>query len=193
MKGAPERIVARCSHVAVYNQNGGVAGEEEMTEEWRERFRLANENLGGKGERVLGFAYLFLDEERFPEGFPFAVEDEKPNFPMDNLIFCGLISMIDPPRPTVPAVTHTKFNFKFPLKIYFLQAVRTCQEAGIRVVMVTGKRNFLFFFRASLNAFFFEYQETIQSLQKQLPSKWESSPWTPEKTLQRKRESPLMT
>ena len=120
MKGAPERIVARCSHVAVYNQNGGVAGEEEMTEEWRERFRLANENLGGKGERVLGFAYLLLDEERFPEGFPFAVEEEKPNFPMDNLIFCGLISMIDPPRPTVPAVTH-KIQFQISIKFIFFR------------------------------------------------------------------------
>ena len=39
---------------------------------------------------------------------------------MDNLTFCGLISLIDPPRPTVPG------------------AVRKCKEAGIRVVMVTG-------------------------------------------------------
>src|SRR5690242_20223123 len=42
------------------------------------------------------------------------------NFPMEGFTFLGLVSLIDPPRPTVPA------------------AVAKCRDAGIKVIMVTG-------------------------------------------------------
>ena len=70
------------------------------------------------GERVLGFADLYLSKNSFPEGFQFDVENL--NFPMENLRFVGLVSLIDPPRLEVP------------------DAVEKCRNAGIRVVMVTG-------------------------------------------------------
>merc|ERR1719356_891550 len=74
--------------------------------------------LGGLGERVLGFAHMFLDEYNFPNGYPFDAEDV--NFPLEGLRFVGLMSMIDPPRAAVP------------------DAVAKCRSAGIKVIMVTG-------------------------------------------------------
>ena len=74
--------------------------------------------LGGLGERVLGFCDFRLDATQFPRGFKFNVEEV--NFPVDGLRFVGLMSMIDPPRAAVP------------------DAVAKCRSAGIKVVMVTG-------------------------------------------------------
>jgi len=49
MKGAPERIVDRCSTILIDGK------EEEMTADWRDAFNQAYLELGGLGERVLGF------------------------------------------------------------------------------------------------------------------------------------------
>jgi sodium/potassium-transporting ATPase subunit alpha len=48
MKGAPERILDRCSTIL---SNGR---DEPMDEKWRENFESAYLELGGLGERVLG-------------------------------------------------------------------------------------------------------------------------------------------
>ena len=112
MKGAPERILERCSTILV---NGEV---KDMTEEWKESFNNAYLELGGLGERVLGFCDFDLPTEKFPQGFPF--DGDEINFPIDGLRFCGLMSMIDPPRAAVP------------------DAVAKCRSAGIKVIMVTG-------------------------------------------------------
>ena len=112
MKGAPERILERCSHIAV-------DGEDLLLDSnWAEKFNKAYMELGGLGERVLGFCDLRLPEDKFPEGFPFDPED--PTFPLKGLRFVGLMSMIDPPRAAVP------------------DAVAKCRSAGIKVIMVTG-------------------------------------------------------
>jgi len=111
MKGAPEKIAALCEHVWINGQKVGI-----NINEIEER----NLELGGRGERVLAFAELELPVDKFPLGFAFDTENKVPNFPITNLTFCGLISLIDPPRPGVP------------------EAVLTCQEAGIKVIMVTG-------------------------------------------------------
>merc|ERR1712227_856434 len=112
MKGAPERILDRCSQILI---NGK---EEELNDQRKQEFETAYETLGGLGERVLGFCSLTLDEARYPYGYQFDTEAE--NFPMHNLTFVGLISMIDPPRAAVPG------------------AVEKCRSAGIKVIMVTG-------------------------------------------------------
>ena len=49
MKGAPERIMDRCSTIIVNGE------EKEVTDEWKEAFNNAYMELGGLGERVLGF------------------------------------------------------------------------------------------------------------------------------------------
>jgi len=62
MKGAPERIVFRCKTILVNGE------EEQLNDDWLEKFKTANENLGGMGERVLGFADLWLDADQYPKG-----------------------------------------------------------------------------------------------------------------------------
>lgn len=56
--------------------------------------------LGSLGERVLGFCDLRLSPEQFQKDYPF--DAEQVNFPVENLRFLGLMSMIDPPRAAVP-------------------------------------------------------------------------------------------
>jgi len=112
MKGAPERILERCSTIMV----DGV--EHPINQEWIDAFNKAYMLLGGMGERVLGFCEYVLPEKMFPRGFPFDADEL--NFPLDGLRFVGLISMIDPPRAGVP------------------DAVMKCRSAGIKVIMVTG-------------------------------------------------------
>jgi sodium/potassium-transporting ATPase subunit alpha len=48
------------------------------------------------GERVFGFCELRLPPSQFPYGFPFDTDDI--NFPVKNLCFLGMISLVDPPR-----------------------------------------------------------------------------------------------
>lgn len=115
MKGAPERILERCSTMLINGQS--VAIDQQL----RDQFNEAYLELGGLGERVIGFCDLELPADRFPNGFKFNGESEADvNFPLNNLRFVGLISMIDPPRAAVP------------------DAVAKCRSAGIKVIMVTG-------------------------------------------------------
>lgn len=52
MKGAPERVLERCSSILIKGQ------ELPLDEQWREAFQTAYLSLGGLGERVLGEASL---------------------------------------------------------------------------------------------------------------------------------------
>ena len=112
MKGAPERILARCATIVINGE------DMVLTEEWKDEFNNAYLELGGLGERVLGFCDFLLPVAQYPEGYPFDCDDV--NFPIENLRFVGLMSMIDPPRAAVP------------------DAVAKCRSAGIKVIMVTG-------------------------------------------------------
>ena len=69
-----------------------------------------NDSMAKDGLRVLAITYRPLD---FLEGF--TVENTE-----KDLIFLGLVGMMDPPRPEVP------------------KAIEMCHKAGIRVVMITG-------------------------------------------------------
>ena len=80
---------------------------EPMSETWKKRIVAASEELASKGMRVLGVAFRTLDS--------FA-----PNTLEHDLIFVGMVGMIDPPRPEVRA------------------AVEQARAAGIRPVMITG-------------------------------------------------------
>lgn len=69
MKGAPERILDRCSTILIKDS------EVPLDEEMKEAFERAYLELGGMGERVLGFCHFYLPAEEFPPGFEF-VSDE---------------------------------------------------------------------------------------------------------------------
>lgn len=112
MKGAPERILERCSTIFIHGE------EKPLDDEMREAFNNAYLELGGLGERVLGFCDYMLPSDKFPVGYPF--DADSCNFPVHGLRFVGLMSMIDPPRAAVP------------------DAVAKCRSAGIKVIMVTG-------------------------------------------------------
>ncbi|XP_036614136.1 sodium/potassium-transporting ATPase subunit alpha-2-like isoform X1 [Trichosurus vulpecula] len=111
MKGAPERILNCCSTILI---NGT---EYPLDEDSQKDFQDAYLELGGLGERVLGFCYLDLPE---PYTGDFQFDSDNVNFPLTELCFVGLISMYDPPRAAVP------------------DAVGKCRSAGIKVIMVTG-------------------------------------------------------
>ncbi|WP_019423695.1 calcium-translocating P-type ATPase, SERCA-type [Paenibacillus sp. OSY-SE] len=104
-KGAPDVLLERCSHIFIH---GTVVP---MTSEHRHDIAAANKEMAIKALRVLALAYQ--DAERLPEELTTeAVEQE--------LVFSGLVGMIDPPREEVK------------------EAVRICKMAGIRPVMITG-------------------------------------------------------
>ncbi|XP_077287532.1 sodium/potassium-transporting ATPase subunit alpha-like [Arctopsyche grandis] len=112
MKGAPEKILEKCSTIYIDGK------EQILNQEMKDAFNEAYLELGGLGERVLGFCDFVLPDDKYPIGCRF--DSDNPNFPIENFRFVGLMSMIDPPRAAVP------------------DAVSKCRSAGIKVVMVTG-------------------------------------------------------
>jgi len=104
VKGAPEIVLEKCTKIFV---NGKVR---KITEEDRTKILEVNEALAMQALRNLGFAFKELPES-------VTVFDEKIE---RDLIFMGLMGMIDPPREEVK------------------NAICLCKKAGIDVVMVTG-------------------------------------------------------
>lgn len=103
IKGAPDVLLARCTSV---EQNGEVLP---LTDEIRSAIVDQNRDFSSQGLRVLAFAKKVLSENR-----TLTLEDE------NDLIFTGLIAMMDPPR------------------VESAPAVADCRRAGIRPVMITG-------------------------------------------------------
>ncbi|NXD88759.1 AT1A2 ATPase, partial [Halcyon senegalensis] len=89
MKGAPERILDRCSRILLQGQ---------------EERGCPGVPVGARAPSPLchppGFCHLYLPPEKFPRGYRFDADEL--NFPTSDLCFVGLMSMIDPPRAAVP-------------------------------------------------------------------------------------------
>ena len=101
-KGAPDAIIRRASHAL---QHGEVVP---MTDELRQRLLDQNEAFAAQALRVLGFACKEYESEA-------AIDMRE-----ENLIYVGLMCMIDPPREEVKA------------------SIAQCHGAGINVKMITG-------------------------------------------------------
>ena len=110
MKGAPEVILKKCDR---YLLDGKLW---DVDEEFNERAQEAYGYFARRGQRVLGFAIQAFKGPANPAQF----EVKKGNFPLDGLIFIGMMALMDPPRPEVPS------------------AIVNCRAAGIKVYMVTG-------------------------------------------------------
>jgi Ca2+-transporting ATPase len=106
VKGAPEILLELSTR---YLKEGK---EEQLTEEAKKSILNANEAMTSKALRVLGIAYRKIG--KVPQGRLTAVEIER------DLVFTGLVGMIDPPRPEAK------------------EAIQKCKTAGIKVVMITG-------------------------------------------------------
>ncbi|TFG30972.1 cation-translocating P-type ATPase [Candidatus Thorarchaeota archaeon] len=104
-KGAPEVLLPLCTRIF---ENGQVIP---LTDEMRASIVGINAGLAENALRVLSFAYRPLDEE---------IPDWEPEKTERDLIFVGLIGMMDPPRNEVS------------------DAIRICKVAGIRPIMITG-------------------------------------------------------
>lgn len=129
LKGAPDRVVKRCSTMLVDGEPMPI--DDEIVEE----FAAANDRFAKMGERVLGFSSINLDPHQFSKSPCYEFDTagwkiwgEKPGgdvnspgwFPMWDLTLIGLVSLNDPPRHMVDI------------------SVKKCKLAGIKVIMVTG-------------------------------------------------------
>jgi len=114
VKGAPESILERCSHVIL-----GAKGKKAAMS--KKQASLLNEELqeyAGRGLRVIALASVdnvsgnpLLSSAKTSEEY---VQLEQ------NMTLIGLVGMLDPPRPEVAA------------------SIRKCRSAGIRVIVITG-------------------------------------------------------
>ncbi len=104
-KGATEALIELSTHCY---RNGKV---EPITEEYKRTVAAVTKQFSDRALRVLAAAYRVYDSE------PASYEAEDLE---NNLIFIGMLGMIDPCRPEV------------------YDAIRQCREAGIRPIMITG-------------------------------------------------------
>jgi len=110
VKGAPELLLSLSKKIVLDNK------VYELTEEKKRKVLKEAEEMGKDALRVLGFAYKEISEKvalkMMEDGMSEKVESD--------LIFIGIVGMIDPPREEAK------------------DAVKLCKQAGIKVVIATG-------------------------------------------------------
>ena len=100
-KGATDQLIKKCNRISINDEI------REITQNDIDRILEQNEEFSKQAYRVLGFAYRTTDE-------PKSMDLEQ------DLIFVGMVAMIDPPREEAK------------------EAIEVCHKAGIRVMMITG-------------------------------------------------------
>ncbi len=109
-KGAPDVLLARCA----YEQVGEDGRLRQLSSERQAALLTEVEQLAASALRTLGVAWRMVPQQEMgePEALDEQIEQE--------FVWLGVIGMIDPPRPE--AVT----------------SVQVAQQAGVRVIMITG-------------------------------------------------------
>ena len=97
-KGAPEIILSKCKSI---DYDGTIKN---IDDKIKETIVKKIDEMSKKGLRVIGFAYKNKDNHTIEE----------------NLIFTGLLGLIDPPKDDAK------------------KAIKDCKNAGIKVIMITG-------------------------------------------------------
>ena len=105
VKGAPDLVLAQCSQILTDN------GPVNLTDAMREKVMAANKAQASQALRVLAVAYRPLSE---------VASEPQPQDVEVDLVFAGLMGMIDPARPEV------------------VPAIQKAMGAGLRTIMVTG-------------------------------------------------------
>jgi Ca2+-transporting ATPase len=105
VKGAPKEVLALCTRIRLDGQDRPL-GEDLLGE-----VLGANDTYAANGLRVLGVAMRPI-----PDGGDW----QDPGAVERDLVFLGLVAMMDPPRAEVT------------------EAVQKCHRAGIRIIMITG-------------------------------------------------------
>lgn len=105
VKGAPDILLNLCNSIF---DNVNIA---QLTDDKKANILQINTSMANQALRVLGFAYKEL--ESLPETI-------SPDVIETDLVFVGLMGMIDPPRKEA------------------IEAVEVCKSAGIKPIMITG-------------------------------------------------------
>lgn len=114
VKGAPESIIDRCTSVVL----GANGKKVQMDGKLSDLIMREVTDYGNKGLRVIALASLDdVSENSLLKSAKTTADYAKIE---QNLTLLGLVGMLDPPRPEVPA------------------SIAKCKEAGIRVIVITG-------------------------------------------------------
>ena len=97
-KGSLDSVINNCKYYLVNDKIYP------MTKEYKDKIFRVEKEESAKSLRLLAFSYKYSDVEN----------------PENDMIFVGLIGMMDPPRESVP------------------NAISTCHKAGLKPIMITG-------------------------------------------------------
>ncbi|MHA1365655.1 MAG: cation-translocating P-type ATPase, partial [Candidatus Heimdallarchaeota archaeon] len=112
-KGSPPVIVERCNFASIDGQVFPIDNDT------KKKIIALNDEMASRALRVLAIAYKPVDERLIEVDEEDFLTEQENNIESD-LIFLGLVGMIDPARPEVK------------------EALQKCRTAGIEAVMVTG-------------------------------------------------------
>lgn len=110
-KGGLDEVLSKCSSYEIDNH---IHTDESKFLGYKGEVLLANDNLAKDALRVLAIGYKILDYE------PVLDDYQNSNYLEEDLIFLGMVGMIDPPREEAKA------------------SIQACKEAGILPIMITG-------------------------------------------------------